>query len=67
MLDARVRTTLLDYQAGRCDLETAAQTLLTVRREQGCLTLMEAPDSPSAQRALVARYRELVRLEFGES
>lgn len=67
MLDARVRTTLLDFQTGRCDLETAAQLLLTVRRERGCLTLMEAPESSSSQRALVARYRELVRLEFGEA
>lgn len=67
MLDARVRTALLDFQAGRCDLETAAQALLTVRRERGCLTLMEAPESAPAQRALVARYRELVRVEFGEA
>lgn len=66
MLDARVRETLRDFQAGRCDLETAAQRLLVVRRERGCLTLMDAPGASPQERALVSRFRELTQAEFGE-
>lgn len=66
MLDARVRETLQDFQSGRCDLETAAQRLLVVRRERGCLTLMDASGASPEQRALVSRFRELTQAEFGD-
>lgn len=64
-LDARVRTTLIDYQAGKCDLEAAAARLLQVRRETGCLELHAAPNASAADRALVSRVAELMRKEFG--
>jgi hypothetical protein len=65
MLDIRVRQVLVEYQSGRCDLERAAQGLLPVRRETGCLELHSAVDTPPAQRLLVDRYNALVRAEFG--
>ena len=65
MLDSRVRSALLDFEAGRSDLELTAQRLLTVRRERGCLTLQVSATSSQAQRALVERYQLLVREEFG--
>jgi hypothetical protein len=64
-LDARVRMTLLEYHAGRCDLNAAAARLLEVRRETGCLELHAAPNATAADRALVDRVAELVRQEFG--
>lgn len=64
-LDPRVRTTLADFQRGRCDVETAAERLLEVRRDTGCLELHAAPDAPPSQRRLVERVAELVRQEFG--
>jgi hypothetical protein len=64
-LDARLRTTLLDYHAGRCDLDAAAARLLQVRRETGCLELRAAPNATAADHALVDRVTELVRQEFG--
>lgn len=64
-LDPRVRRTLLDYQAGRCDLDTAAARLVQVRRETGCLELRAAPNATAADLTLVNRVSELVREEFG--
>ena len=60
MLDPRVRTALLEYNAGRCDLESAAQLLARVRRETGCLELHPSPAAGPAERALLARFAELV-------
>jgi len=64
-LDPRVRTTLLDVQAGRCDVETAAHRLLEVRRETGCPTLQTAATSTADEQRLVARLAELIREESG--
>ena len=60
MLDSRVRTALTDYQRGRLSLEECAQMLLAVRRETGCLELRTAPSAGEADRALLARFAELV-------
>ncbi len=65
MLDPRVRSALVDFEAGRSDLEATAQRLLTVRRETGCLSLQVSATSSQAQRALVERYQLLVQKEFG--
>jgi hypothetical protein len=65
MLDIRVRQVLVEYQSGRCTLERAAQVLLEVRRETGCLELHSSASTPPAQRQLVDRYDALVRAEFG--
>jgi hypothetical protein len=65
-LDPRVRTTLIDFRAGRCDVETAAQRLLAVRRETGCLTLQASAAATADEQRLVARLAELTREEFGE-
>lgn len=67
MLDPRVRTVLTEYLAGRCDVEQAAQVLLHVRRETGCLELHASATTAPAQRLLVQRYDALVRAEFGQS
>jgi hypothetical protein len=64
-LDPRVRTTLLDFRAGRCDVETAARRLLAVRRETGCLMLQASATSTADEQRLVARLEALVREEFG--
>ena len=61
MLDSRVRKTLLDYEAGRCDLETAAQQLFEVRRETGCLEIHAPANASDATRRLAARFAELAR------
>lgn len=60
MLDPRVRTALTDYQRGRLTLEDTAQLLITVRRETGCLELHASPRAGAADRALWARFAELV-------
>jgi hypothetical protein len=60
MLDPRVRTTLLEYQQGRQSLEAAAQALARVRRETGCLELHASAGASPAERALLARFAELV-------
>jgi hypothetical protein len=65
VLDPRVRKALLDYQAGTCELEDAAQMLLQVRRETGCLELQAPPGTAPRQQQLVARFNELVKAEFG--
>ena len=65
MLDPRVRTALTDYQRGRLSLEAAAQLLLTVRRETGCLELHAAPNAGAADRALLARFAALVAADAG--
>lgn len=65
MLDPRVRTILLDYHAGELSLEQAAQALLQVRRDTGCLDLHVAPNAAVRERELVERYAELVRDTFG--
>ena len=64
-LDARIRTTLLEYQSGRCDIDVAAARLVQVRRDTGCLELHAAPNATPTDRALVARVAELVGQEFG--
>ena len=64
MLDARVRTALREYQQGRRDLESAAQLLAQVRRETGCLELYPSASSGPTERALLARFAELVA-EYG--
>jgi hypothetical protein len=46
-------------------LEQAAERLMQVRRETGCLELHCAPGAPAAQQHLVARFAELSRQEFG--
>jgi hypothetical protein len=61
MLDPRVREAVLGYQSGRFDLETAAQLLLQVRRDTGCLELHAPPGTGDAQRRLVERFQELAR------
>lgn len=65
MLDPRVRKALLAYQAGTCELEEAAQMLLQVRRETGCLELQAPAGTPPRQQQLVARFAELVQAELG--
>ena len=65
MLDKRVRVLLADYQKGSRGLEETAQRLMSVRRETGCLELQIAPSAGPAERALVARFVDLVRLEAG--
>jgi hypothetical protein len=64
-LDPRVRTTLLEFRSGRCDVESAAQRLLQVRRDTGCLTLLTSATSTADEQRLVARLSELMREEFG--
>ena len=65
MLDARVRETLLALRAERVTVEEAAQSLLEVRRETGCLSLMVSADSSGPERALVDRYTALATAAFG--
>lgn len=65
MLDARVKQAILDLDTGRSDLEQAAQRLLQVRRETGCLTLHATPGAPEPQRRLIERYTQLVQDEVG--
>lgn len=60
MLDARVRTALTEFQQRQCALESAAQLLAQVRRETGCLELHPSATTSPAQRALLARFAELV-------
>jgi hypothetical protein len=67
MLDPRVRQAITEYQAGHCTLEVAAQRLLRVRRESGCLDLRASPAATTEQRALITRYSELVAEEFGHA
>ena len=63
MLDKRVRTALIEYQEGRRTLEQTAQLLAQVRRETGCLELHPAPSAGARERALLARFAELVAAE----
>jgi len=65
MLDPRVREALLALRAQRITVEDAAQQLLQVRRETGCLWLMVSADSSAAERALVDRYTALATAAFG--
>ena len=65
MLDPRVRTALVEYQRGRRDLESAAQLLAQVRRETGCLALHGSASAGAAERALLARFAELVAEDGG--
>jgi hypothetical protein len=65
MLDARVRTALMEYLRGRRDLESAAQLLAQVRRETGCLELHASASAGPAERALLARFAELVAEDAG--
>ena len=60
MLDPRVRAALEAYQRGRSGLEATAQLLARVRRETGCLELHASPTASVAERALLARFAELV-------
>ena len=60
MLDSRVRTALIEFQQGRRSLESAAQLLVQVRRETGCLDLYPSTAVAPAERALLARFAELV-------
>ena len=64
-LDPRVRATVLDYEAGRCDVNTAAERLMQVRRERGCLEVHAGPNASQAVRLLVSRVAELIREESG--
>ena len=63
MLDPRARALLIAYHNGTRSLEETAQGLMAVRRATGCLELHLAPVSAPAERALVARFTDLVRLE----
>jgi hypothetical protein len=65
MLDPRVRTALLEYRDGCRGLESAAQLLAQVRRETGCLELHASASTGPAQRALLARFAELIAEEGG--
>ena len=60
MLDPRVRTALVEYREGRRSLEDTAQLLAEVRRVTGCLELHAAPSAGAAERALLARFAELI-------
>lgn len=60
MLDPRVRAALTEYQKGRRSLESAAQLLVQVRRETGCLELHASASAGAAERALLTRFAELV-------
>lgn len=60
MLDPRVRRALTEYHQGKRSLEETAQLLVTVRRESGCLELYPSPSAGAADRALLARYAELL-------
>lgn len=60
MLDPRVRTVILEYTKGLRDLESAAQILAQVRRDTGCLELHPSSAAGPAERALLARFAELV-------
>jgi hypothetical protein len=60
VLDPRVRTALTEFHRGRRDLEATAQLLVQVRRETGCLDLLASPTAGAAERALLARFAELV-------
>jgi len=66
MLDPRVRTALLEYQQGKRSLEATAQLLADVRRETGCLELHAAPSAGAAERALLARFAELIGGDGGD-
>ncbi len=48
-------------------MEQAAQALLEVRRDTGCLQLHVSAASSPAEHALAARYTALVEAEFGAS
>ena len=65
MLDSRVRTALIEFQQGRRSLESAAQLLVQVRRETGCLELYPSASAGPAERTLLARFAELVALDTG--
>lgn len=65
MLDPRVRETLLTFRAERMTVEEAAQSLLEVRRERGCLSLAVSANSSVAERELIARYTALATAAFG--
>ncbi|MDF1501783.1 hypothetical protein [Roseisolibacter sp. H3M3-2] len=65
MLDPRVRTALIEYQQGRRDLESAAWLLAQVRRETGRLELYPSASSSPAERALLARFAQLVTEDGG--
>ena len=65
MPDPRVRSALVEYQQGRRDLESAARLLAQVRRETGCLELYASASSGPGERALLARFAELVAQEGG--
>jgi hypothetical protein len=65
MLDPRVRTALVEYGQGRRSLESAAQLLAQVRRETGCLELHAPASAGPAERALLARFAELVAEDGG--
>jgi hypothetical protein len=67
MLDPRVRQALLEYQQGRRSLEATAQALIAVRRATGCLELHASPAAGAAERALLARFAELVAADDGRS
>lgn len=65
MLDPRVREILMSLRAERLTVEEAAQSLLLVRRESGCLSLMVSEGSSATERALVDRYAALAMAAFG--
>lgn len=65
MLDPRVRTAILEYSRGVRDLESAAQLLAQVRRDTGCLELHPSSAAGPAERALLARFAELVAIDGG--
>lgn len=60
MLDSRVRTALVEFQQGRRTLEATAQVLARVRRETGGLELHASASAGEAEKALLARFAELV-------
>ncbi|MCC6774915.1 MAG: hypothetical protein IT360_27350 [Gemmatimonadaceae bacterium] len=66
MLDPRVRHAIADFQGGHCDVEQAAQRLLEVRRETGCLSLRAVANMSESQRRLIERFTELAQHEFGD-
>lgn len=60
MLDPRVRAALTEYRDGRRSLEATAQALYEVRKETGCLELHPSPTAGASERALLARFAELI-------
>jgi hypothetical protein len=56
---------LLAFRAERMTVEEAAQSLLEVRREPGCLSLLVFASSSASERELVARYTALATAAFG--